>query len=90
MPEPVKEYIEQDFAKLNCSPQVLKAIYSAVKEAYNSGYCDAEEEFQFDEEKVGVEYAKEAFAELTNLEAFQDKYKEITNRSFNFQQPLGL
>lgn len=35
-------------------------------------------------EKIGVNYATEAYRDCKTLEDFQDKFKEIQTRSFNF------
>lgn len=41
-------------------------------------------------EKENIEYAVEAFKECKTLEDFQEKYREIENRSFNFIPAIGL
>lgn len=41
-------------------------------------------------EKIGVTYAHEAYKSCQTLQDFQDKQKEIENRSFNFLPTLGL
>ncbi len=62
------------------------------KEGETDGFNKALNDFneQYDEpEKVGVEYAVEAFKEVTDFESFREKYNEINNRALNFMRPIG-
>ncbi len=40
-------------------------------------------------EKIGVEYAVEAFSEITDMDQFRSKLSEINNRALNFMMPIG-
>lgn len=62
-----------------------------IQESYDEGQDDAEPE-DIDEvpnlmqEEIGVNYAVEQFKDCKSLEEFQQAYKEIENRSFNFMR----
>lgn len=74
------------------SLQSFQDIKTLVHGSYERGFEDAKEGFKQDEitkEKIGVEYASEAFKECHTLEDFQDKLREINNRVCNFMPIIG-
>lgn len=42
------------------------------------------------QEKIGAEYAYEAFKDISNWDEFQEKLREINNTRLNYMQPIGL
>ena len=42
------------------------------------------------DEQIGVEYAYEEFKDITSIEAFREKLKEVNNLRLNYMQPIGL
>jgi len=64
------------------SKEMLDNIYEVVSDEYHSGVEDGKGEV--DEEKIGVAYAVEQYADCNTLEDFKEKQMEITRRSYNF------
>lgn len=88
--KPNIDFVKQTLAKLGILDEASKSVLEMIEFSYSEGYQDAEEELAFNQEKVGVEFAKDAFEEVETLDEFREKYQEITNRSLNFMPTLGL
>lgn len=73
----------------------MKTESQKIADAYNDGHQDgyktgSEEMDDNYCEKIGVEYAVEAFKDCQTLADFQDKQRELTNLSCTFRPTLGL
>lgn len=66
---------------------VLDNQESAHQEGYESGLEEMDDNYR---EKIGVDYAVEAFKECVTPLDFQEKYKELTNLACTFMPTLGL
>jgi hypothetical protein len=64
------------------SKEMMDNIYEVVSEEYDLGVEDGKD--GVDEEKIGVTYAVEQFADCNTLEDYKEKQMEITRRSYNF------
>lgn len=66
---------------------VLDSYDLGHEEGYQQGVDEIDDNYR---EKIGVEYAVEAFKECKTLEDFQDKQRELTNLACTFMPTLGL
>lgn len=73
---------------------IVSDIESLIEDVYEFGHDkgieDGRDEYEsenppINQEEVGVNYAVEQFTDCKTLSDFQDKLKEITLRSYNFQ-----
>ena len=72
-----------------------KEIEKLISDAYDNGHQEGYEQGleEMDDkyrEKIGVDYAVEAFRECVTPLDFQEKYKELTNLACTFMPTLGL
>lgn len=66
---------------------VLDNQESAHQEGYEAGLEEMDDNYR---EKIGVEYAVEAFKDCQTLDDFKDKQRELTNLACTFMPTLGL
>lgn len=92
--KPTINTIAEHFKGFNLSDEAINEISNVAAKCYEygeqQGIDDMIMQLDEDHEKIGVEYAVEAFSECRDLNDYQDKQRELTNRACNFMPTLGL
>lgn len=99
--KPTIDKLKRELSPHKLPGSTINRIFSIASKSYNDGYSDGfdegmEEELEAGdfltpdvEEKIGVEYAIDAFKELNTMDEVKEKLKELHNRACNFMPVIG-